>query len=274
MPPKKYSNTLMPLFKSKRRTARIRTSPIKFSSLRYLALLLLIPLLLFALNSLFRLRHLSCSTPAGECPTEINQILSRYQDQFLFSFNRQQLIADVSQSYPLDDYQIKLSLPGSLHLDLQPQPTLPVSVYLVTQTPYLSFQATSSAIFSSPVDELERFISSQSAQPYSLQSSGQLLPSQEEATTISIIFNHKPTTAQLADFYTLYRQINTDLHPPHHYLFNTNYFFRPDNLPDMVISLSVDLEKTFSALQSISSLSTIKPGARLYDLRFQHPVIR
>jgi len=264
----------MPLFKSKRKTTRIRTSPFKLSFLRYLVPFLIIPLIFLLLNSLFRLRHLSCSTPVGECPVEINQLLSRYQDQFLFSFNRQQLIDDVSQSYPLDDYQIKLSLPGSLHLYLEAQPVLPVSVYLVTQTPYLSFQATSSASFSSPINELQLFISSQSAQPYSLQSSGQLIPAQEETTSVSIIFDHKPTPDQLTNFYTLYHQIDTDLHPPHHYLFNTNYFFKPDNFPDTVISLSADLEKTFSALQSISSLSTIKPGARLYDLRFQHPVIR
>ena len=265
----------MPLFKNQpRRTARIRQPLfIKTSFLKFLPLLLL-PLIFILFNSLFRFRNLSCSTPQGECPQKINSLLEQYRHQSLLFFNRQQLIDQISQEYVLEDYSIKLSLPASLNLEIDLAQALAVDVFLVSQDPSFSFQATQSAVFNPPLFDLDRFLASQSSQPYLLEPFGRLHPGQEQDSEVKIIFNRKPSTEQLANFYSLYQQTK-QLYPlQKNYLFNTNYFLQVENLPDIIISISSELSDSISALQSLPSLSTIKPGASLIDLRFEHPVIR
>lgn len=264
----------MLLSKKKRKTTRIRHSSFKPRSLLKFLPLLLVPLFFYLFNSLFRLQTITCSTPQGDCPTPILSILDSYQGQSILSFNRKQLISSISEQHSFDSYDLDLSLPGSLDLKLDIQVALPIEVYLVTQEPYLSFQATDSAIFSSPLLELDNFLASQSSQAYFLESSGHLYTAEHQDADIKIIFNHKPTPEQLSNFYFLYTQARLDLPLKKSYLFNTNYFLNAGNLPDIIISTSSSLEDALYTLQSIPSLSTIKPGARLIDLRFEHPVIR
>lgn len=262
------------LLSKKRKTARIRHFSFKPRSLLKFLPLLLAPLFFYLFNSLFRLQTITCSTPQGNCPAPILSILDSYQGQSILSFNRKQLISSISEQYSFDSYDLDLSLPGSLDLKLDIQVALPIEVYLVTQEPYLSFQATDSAVFSSPLLELDNFLASQSSQAYFLESSGHLYTAEHQTADVKIIFNRKPTPKQLANFYSLYAQARLDLPLEKSYLFNTNFFLNTKGLPDIIMSISSSLEDTLYALQSIPSLSTIKPGARLIDLRFEHPVIR
>lgn len=264
----------MPLFKRKKKTARIRQVSFKPPSLLKFLPLFLIPLILYTFSSVFRLKNITCSTFQGECPEPVLSILNDYKNHSILSFNRKQLISSISEKYTLTSYDIDLSLPGSLNLKLDIQTSLPVEVYLVTQEPFLSFKATDSASFFSPLLELDNFIASQSSQSYLLESTGHLSSSKNQTSDIKIIFNQKPTSEQLANFYTLYNQMRLNLPLEKNYLFNTSYFLNAEGTPDIIVSISASLEDSLYALQSIPSLSTIKPGARLIDLRFEHPVIR
>lgn len=262
------------LSKKKKKTTRIRHFSFKPRSLLKFLPLFLIPLFFYLFNSIFRLQTITCSTSQGDCPAPILSILNDYRGQSILSFNRKQLISSLSEHYSLESYDLDLSLPGSLDLKLDIQVALPIEIYLVTQEPYLSFQATNSATFSSPLLELDNFLASQSSQAYFLESSGHFYTAEHQNADIKIIFNHKPTSEQLSNFYSLYTQAKLDLPLKKSYLYNTNYFLNAGSLPDIIISISSPLEDTSYALQSIPSLSTIKPGARLIDLRFEHPVIR
>ena len=264
----------MLLSKRKKKTVRIKRSSFKPSSLLKFLPLFLIPLVFLLFNSIFRLQTITCSTSQGECPAPILSLLDGYKDQSILSFNRKQLISSISEQYSLDSYDFNFSLPGSLHLKLDIQTALPIEVYLITQEPYLSFQATSSATFNSPLLELDNFLASQSSQPYFLEPSGHFYTGEHQNSEIKIIFNHKPTSEQLSNFYSLYTQARLSLPLERSYLFNTIYFLNTADLPDIIISITSSLEDALYALQSIPSLSTIKPGARLIDLRFEHPVIR
>jgi len=264
----------MLLSKKKKKTTRIKQSSFKPSSLLKFLPLLLIPLVLYLFSSLFRIQNITCSTSEGDCPAPILSILDGYKDQSILSFNRKQLISLLSEKYSLESYDINLSLPGSLDLKLDIQVALPIEVYLVTQEPFLSFKATDSATFSSPLLELDNFIASQSSQSYLLESSGHIYTSENQTADIKIIFNQKPSPEQLSNFYSIYNQVRLNLPLKKSYLFNTNYFLNAEGTPDIIVSISSSLEDSLYALQSIPSLSTIKPGARLIDLRFEHPVIR
>ena len=264
----------MLLSKKKKKTARIRHLSFNPRSLLIFLPLFLVPLIFYLFNSLFRLQTITCSTPQGDCPAPILSLLDNYQGQSILSFNRKQFISSLSEHYSFDSYDLNLSLPGSLDLKLDTQAALPLEIYLITQEPYLSFQATDSAMFSSPLLELDNFLASQSSQAYLLESSGHLYTTEHQGADIKIIFNHKPTPEQLSNFYSLYSQARLDLPLKKSYLYNTNYFLNAGDLPDIIVSIASPLEDASYALQSIPSLSTIKPGARLIDLRFEHPVIR
>ncbi len=261
-------------FKKKKKTARIKRSSFKPSSLLKFLPLFLIPLVFYLFNSLFRLQTITCSTSQGDCPAPILSLLDNYRDQSILSFNRKQLISSISEQYSLDSYDLNFSLPGSLDLRLDIQTALPIEIYLITQEPYLSFQATDSAIFNSPFLELDSFLASQSSQPYFLEPSGYFYTGEHQVSDTKIIFNNKPTSEQLSNFYSLHTQAKLNLSLEKSYLFNTNYFLNTADPPDIIISITSSLEDALYALQSIPSLSTIKPGARLIDLRFEHPVIR
>lgn len=125
----------------------------------------------------------------------------------------------------------------------------------------------------SPVDQLDSFVSSISAQNYNLFPNGDLLPGQD-TSSINLIFSQKPSKQKLEHFYRSITNVIHTLPTTKSYLVKDDLYLISKNLPDIIIDSSFSNEKLSNSLQSIPSLAKIKEGIKIIDLRFNHPVIK
>jgi hypothetical protein len=128
---------------------------------------------------------------------------------------------------------------------------------------------------SPPINQIDNFASSVSAQTYNLFPNGELVPGQDEANTkIKLIFSEKPNQDKLKQTFWLIAKINQETPITKGYLLKGNLYYTGSNLPDIIIPLEFSAKELSRSLQSIPSLAKIKEGVKTIDLRFNHPIIR
>jgi hypothetical protein len=216
---------------------------------------------------LFVVRHVSCQTTAKTpCPVSISRLLNSQKGKSLLFLNKNSLLSSIKNTSSGDNVSIKFGLPGKLQIELDPDQPLPVSVYLSYLKPTL--------ILENPlIPQLDQFISTISAQNYSLFPDGNLTPGTDKAI-ISLLFAQKPNQSHLQQTFGLVTLVSQNLEISKGYILDKSLFLSSPTLPDLIIPLEVMDDDSSNLLQSISSLAKIKEGIKTIDLRFNHPIIR
>ncbi len=155
--------------------------------------------------------------------------------------------------------------PKSVKDNRQDHP-LAISVYLSYTEPTLQSNLP-------PLNQLDSYVSSISAEKYNLMPSGELLPGTDESS-INLIFSEKPPQQKLRQVFILTTSISYALPVSKGYLLKDNYYFAGSNLPNIIIPLDLSAEEISTTLQAIPSLAKIKEGTKTIDLRFKHPIIQ
>ena len=151
-------------------------------------------------------------------------------------------------------------------IDTKQDRPLAVSVFLSYLQPTLSPNGL-------PINELDDFVSSMSAEKYNLFPNGELAPGTDDSS-ISLIFSEKPPQQKLEQIFILTTSIVYALPVTKGYLLEDNFYFASSNLPNVIIPLSLSAEKLSDTLQAIPSIAKIKEGIKTIDLRFNHPIIQ
>jgi|SaaInlStandDraft_6_1057023.scaffolds.fasta_scaffold130294_2 hypothetical protein len=155
----------------------------------------------------------------------------------------------------------------------QTQP-LSILVYLNYLEPTLSLSSSQSASLRSPVLELDNFTSSLSAQTYNLFPNGDLIPGEDNSTSIKLLFSEKPLQQKLKQIFILITSVNRALPITKGYLLKDSLYIATSNLPDIIMKSDYKEEELSKALQVIPSLAKIKDNTKIIDLRFNNPTIR
>ena len=155
----------------------------------------------------------------------------------------------------------------------QTQP-LSILVYLNYLEPTLSLSSSQSASLRSPVLELDNFTSSLSAQTYNLFPNGDLIPGEDNSTSIKLLFSEKPLQQKLKQIFILITSVNRALPITKGYLLKDSLYIATSNLPVIIMTLDYKEEELSKALQVIPSLAKIKDNTKIIDLRFNNPTIR
>jgi len=117
----------------------------------------------------------------------------------------------------------------------------------------------------SPIDQLDSFVSSMSAQNYNLFPNGDLLPGQEPSNLV-LIFSQKPAQQKLEQIFILITSINRTIPITTGYVYQNSLYLVSQNLPDIIININSSPEELLKTLQLIPSLAKIKEGTKIIDL--------
>jgi len=254
---------------SKRFSKKIsRRYQLQIKKIRLIIFIFLSIAILFVTHQLlFATRQVSCHTSTDSpCPSVVTNLLDKQKGKSLLLINKKKIISSLQEVSPDSQAQVKLALPGKLIINIKPSQPLAVSVFLNYLQPTLSSKA-------SPINELDYFVSSLSAESYNLFPNGELVPGENPAK-INLVFSRKPSQEKLKRFFKLITEINKTIPVVKAYLLKDDLYFTGSNLPDIIISLESSTEKIPKALQAIPSLAKIKEGIKIIDLRFNHPIIR